>query len=145
VHRIVNSFRVSDSRQCCRTRSIDDAPGRIAIENSERTYDFVYLAVCCLSASLAHAASPTTVGGPGDKALTPQQQQKMKACNAQAGDQKLEGSARKASMSDCLKASQPMGQQDKMKACNKDASANALKGDERKAFMSTCLAGEKKS
>ena len=69
----------------------------------------------------------------------------MKACNAKAGDQKLEGDARKTFMSDCLKASKPMGQQDKMKACNKDASAKALKGDERKAFMSTCLAGEKKS
>jgi hypothetical protein len=76
--------------------------------------------------------------------MTPQQQ-KMKACNAQAGEKKLESDARKAFMSDCLKASKPMGQQEKMKACNKDATAKALKGDERKAFMSTCLAGEKKS
>jgi hypothetical protein len=75
----------------------------------------------------------------------PPQQEKMKACNAKAVDQKLEGDARKAFMSDCLKASKPMGQQDKMKACNKDASAKALKGEDRKAFMSTCLSGEKKS
>jgi psiF repeat len=93
------------------------------------------VAVCCLTASLAHAA---------DKPLTPQQQ-KMKGCNAQAGDQKLEGDARKAFMADCLKAGAPATQQEKMKACNKDANAKALKGDERKAFMSTCLGGEKKS
>jgi psiF repeat len=76
--------------------------------------------------------------------LTPQQE-KMKACNAQAGDKKLEGNARKAFMSDCLKAGTPATQQGKMKARNKDASAKALKGEERKAFMSTCLASEKKS
>jgi psiF repeat len=93
------------------------------------------LAVSCVTSSLAHAA---------DKAMTPQQE-KMKACNAQAGDKKLEGDARKAFMSDCLKASKPIGQQDKMKACNKDANAKALKGEDRKAFMSTCLSGEKKS
>jgi hypothetical protein len=75
----------------------------------------------------------------------PPQQEKMKACNAKAGDQKLEGDARKAFMSDCLKAGMPMSQQEKMKTCNKDATVMALKGDERKAFMSTCLAGDKKS
>jgi psiF repeat len=93
------------------------------------------LALSCLTASLAQAA---------ERAMTPQQE-KMKACNAQAGDKKLEGDARKAFMSDCLKAAKPATQQDKMKACNKDASAKALKGEDRKAFMSTCLSGEKKS
>ena len=72
------------------------------------------------------------------------QQEKMKACNAQAGDKKLEGDARKAFMRDCLKAGMPVSQE-KMKACNKDATAKALKGEGRKAFMSTCLAGDKKS
>jgi hypothetical protein len=80
------------------------------------------LAVCCLTVSLAHAA---------DGPLTPQQE-KMKACNAQAGDKKLEGDARKTFMSECLKAGVPMSQQEKMKACNKDASAKALKGEERR-------------
>jgi hypothetical protein len=93
------------------------------------------VAISCLTSSLAYAA---------DKPMTPQQE-KMKACNAKAGDQKLEGNARKAFMSDCLKTTTPMSQQDKMKACNKDASAKHLKGDDRKAFMSTCLSGEKKS
>jgi psiF repeat len=105
------------------------------MEDTMNAIAAMLLAVCCLTASLAQAA---------DKPLTPQQE-KMKACSAQAGDQKLEGNARKAFMSDCLKASTPMSQQDKMKACNKDASAKHLKGEERKTFMSTCLSGEKKS
>ena len=74
------------------------------------------------------------------------QQERMKECNAQAGQKKLEGDARKSFMSSCLKGeAAPMSQQDKMKACNKDASAKKLQGDERKAFMSQCLSGEKKS
>src|SRR5262245_10214871 len=71
------------------------------------------------------------------------QQERMKDCNAQAGDKK--GDERKAFMSTCLKGDAPMTQQDKMKKCNADASAKSLKGDERKAFMSTCLKAEKKS
>ena len=75
--------------------------------------------------------------------MTPQQE-KMKTCNAQAGDKK--GDERKAFMSQCLKggAATPMTQQEKMKKCNTDASAKSLKGDERKSFMSECLKGEKK-
>ena len=34
------------------------------------------------------------------------QQARMKACNKEAGDKKLAGDARKAFMSDCLKADQ---------------------------------------
>jgi hypothetical protein len=94
------------------------------------------VAVALCTASLAHAAD--------EKKLTPQQE-KMKACNTQAGEKKLEGDARKTFMSDCLKAGVPMSQQEKMKACNKDATAKALKGDERKKFMSDCLSAEKKS
>ena len=73
------------------------------------------------------------------------QQERMKACNAQAGDKK--GDARKAFMSECLKGegAVPMTQQEKMKKCNADATAKALKGDERKTFMSDCLKAEKKS
>jgi len=86
-----------------------------------------------LSAAMAQAAD--------EKKLTPQQE-KMKSCNTEASDKKLEGDARKSFMSDCLKASKPMTQQEKMKACNKDASAKSLKGDDRKKFMSECLAGK---
>jgi len=71
------------------------------------------------------------------------QQDKMKACNKEAGEKKLKGDERKAFMKECLSADAPakMTQQEKMKACNKEASEKKLKGDERKAFMSTCLKG----
>ena len=71
------------------------------------------------------------------------QQEKMKACNAQAGDKK--GDERKAFMSECLKGAAPMTQQEKMKKCNADANAKALKGDDRKTFMSDCLKADKKT
>jgi hypothetical protein len=77
-----------------------------------------------------------SMGLAADEKVTPQQE-KMKACNAKAGDKK--GDERKAFMSDCLKAAAPASQQEKMKKCNADASAKALKGDERKTFMSSCL------
>lgn len=69
------------------------------------------------------------------------QQEKMKACNAQAGEKGLKGDERKTFMSGCLgaKPAAPATQQDKMKTCNADAGAKALKGDERKKFMSECL------
>src|SRR5262245_6105757 len=75
------------------------------------------------------------------------QQERMTTCNAQAGDKKLEGDARKKFMSSCLKGETPgaadkkTAQQEKMTACNKEAGAKNLKGDERKKFMSNCLKG----
>ncbi len=76
------------------------------------------------------------------------QQSKMKTCNAQAGDQKLAGDARKGFMKSCLSAgsSAPAAktltpQQQKMKTCNADPKAKTLKGAERKAFMKSCLSG----
>jgi psiF repeat len=73
------------------------------------------------------------------------QQEKMKACNAQAGDKK--GDERKAFMSECLKGdgAAPATQQEKMKKCNADANAKALKGDDRKTFMGDCLKADKKT
>lgn len=79
-----------------------------------------------------------------DKKPTPQQE-KMKSCNAEAGDKK--GDERKAFMSSGLEAgapAAPMTRQDKLKKCNADAIAKALKGDERKGFMSECLKAGKK-
>ena len=75
------------------------------------------------------------------------QQEKMKACNADAGTKALKGDERKKFMSECLSAKSaaaatpaaPSTQQDKMKSCNAEAGTKALKGDERKAFMSDCL------
>lgn len=76
------------------------------------------------------------------------QQEKMKTCNAQAGEKKMAGDDRKAFMKSCLSAgsSAPTAkaltpQQQKMKTCNADAKTKALKGDERKAFMKSCLSG----
>jgi len=74
------------------------------------------------------------------------QQDKMKACNADAKEQALNGGERKAFMKNCLKkdgatsadaAAAPSSQQSKMKSCNADA--KALKGQERKDFMKSCL------
>ena len=70
------------------------------------------------------------------------QQNKMKECNASAGE--LKGDERKAHMKACLSAkpaSKGSAQQEKMKACNKEAGDKALKGDDRKKFMSECLKG----
>ena len=93
------------------------------------------------------------------------QQEKMKACNADATKQSLKGPERKTFMSTCLKghtamaaapaampaaaapmASKPVStktaQQEKMKTCNASAKTEALKGAARKAFMKTCLSGD---
>ena len=88
----------------------------------------------------------TSVAMAADKTPNPQQE-RMKACNAEAGEKKLAGDERKAFMSTCLKgqAPAPMTQQEKMEVCNKEAGAKALKGDERKKFMSECLSSDKKS
>jgi hypothetical protein len=73
------------------------------------------------------------------------QQEKMKECNAHAGDKK--GDERKAFMQSCLSAGSGgtaaahNSQQEKMKTCNADASKKHLKGDERKTFMKGCLSG----
>lgn len=68
------------------------------------------------------------------------QQEKMKACNAQAGEKGFKGDERKQFMSTCLSA-KPVNatQQEKMKNCNSEAGSQQLKGDERKKFMSECL------
>jgi hypothetical protein len=106
------------------------------------TQDVSFLVALATVSLVASAHSPAPAAD--DKKLTPQQE-KMKTCNAEAGDKKDD--ERKAFMSSCLKAgtpAAPMTQQDKMKKCNADASAKSLKGDDRKAFMSECLKGEKK-
>lgn len=71
------------------------------------------------------------------------QQEKMKACNAEAKGKT--GDERKAFMKQCLSAKQEQAmsakttQQEKMKSCNAEAKTKALSGDERKKFMSSCL------
>lgn len=70
------------------------------------------------------------------------QQDRMTACNAQAGERK--GDERQAFMSKCLSGGQKPtnAQQERMKSCN--AKAGDKKGDERKAYMKECLSAEKK-
>jgi hypothetical protein len=71
------------------------------------------------------------------------QQEKMAACNKEAGEKTLKGDERKAFMSNCLKAKPAATtQQTRMKTCNEEAGAKSLKGDERKAFMSKCLSNK---
>src|SRR5512147_3092086 len=93
-------------------------------------------------------AVPLAALAADQKAQTPQQE-KMTACNKQAGDKKLAGDERKKFMSDCLSAdskpaasSKQTAQQEKMTACNKEAGNKKLAGDERKKFMSECLSAE---
>jgi opacity protein-like surface antigen len=95
-----------------------------------------------LALGLAFALSPAVHAqdtakkepSPAQKA----QQERMKQCNADAGDKK--GDERKAFMSKCL-SEKKASQQDKMKSCNKEAGEKKLAGDERKKFMSSCLKG----
>src|SRR5262249_17309960 len=106
---------------------------------------FMKTLLAWLSAVALLTGTCVTVLAADEKKLTPQQE-KMKPCNAEAGDKK--GDERKAFISQCLKAGSPaapMTQQEKMKKCNADANTKSLKGDERKTFMSECLKGDKKS
>lgn len=103
------------------------------------------LTVVCLALPLAAVQAEDKKPSPAQAA----QQEKMAACNKQAGDKKLSGDERKKFMSQCLSAAgvQPskgehkMTQQEKMSACNKQAGDKGLKGDDRKTFMSQCLSG----
>jgi hypothetical protein len=74
------------------------------------------------------------------------QQEKMGACNKEAGEKQLKGDERKQFMRDCLKKTPPasaqnISQKEKMKVCNKEAGEKQLKGAERKDFMRNCLKG----
>jgi hypothetical protein len=69
------------------------------------------------------------------------QQERMKACNQEAGDKK--GAERKAFMKQCLSAKSAEAknaQQQKMKDCNQQATGK--KGAERKTFMKQCLSAK---
>ena len=75
------------------------------------------------------------------------QQERMSACNKQAGEKKLKGDARKKFMSACLERKSTVAsakrqvEQDREGECNKQASLRNLKGEERKRFISSCLRG----
>jgi hypothetical protein len=82
-------------------------------------------------AAPAFAADPPKTDAP--KALTPQQE-KMKTCNAQAGDKK--GDERKAFMKTCLSAA-PAKPESKMAMCNKKTAG--LAKEERAKAQSECM------
>ena len=80
-------------------------------------------------------ALPLTLAAAGTaQAADNPQHQRMKECNADAGDKK--GDERKAFMKTCL-SDKKKKQQEKMTSCNKDAGDK--KGADRKAFMKECL------
>ncbi len=91
------------------------------------------LAVAILSA-FTMAAAPAFAA---DKAANPQQN-KMKECQAQAGEKKLEGKDRQAFVNDCLKA-KPAKKESKISMCNKKTAG--LKGEERAKAQSECMKG----
>ena len=62
------------------------------------------------------------------------QQERMKACNKEAGDKK--GDERKKFMSTCL-SDKKKADDNKMAACN--TKSKGMKADERKKFMSDCM------
>ena len=66
------------------------------------------------------------------------QQNKMKACQTQAGEKKLEGKERQDYVNNCLKA-KPEKKERKMAMCNKKTAG--LKGEERNKAQSECMKG----
>ena len=105
----------------------------------------ILIAALSLTLGNVYAAEKTKkAASPAQQA----QQEKMKACNAEAGKKDLKGEERKKFMSECLSAKQEAApgqtQQEKMKTCNAEAGKKDLKGEERKKFMSECLKSEHK-
>ena len=92
-------------------------------------------------AGAAPAAAPPAAPAPATAAAAPaanSQQNKMKECQATAGEKKLEGKARQDFVNTCLKAKPEKGES-KMAMCNKKTAG--LKGDERNKAQSECMKG----
>jgi psiF repeat len=97
-------------------------------------------------AALTLVLGTTFLAYPAATQTTNSQQERMKVCNKEAGDQKLAGDARKTFMSECLSGktttAKPLNsQQQKMKDCNATATTQKLSGGARKTFMSSCPKG----
>ena len=89
--------------------------------------------------ALAIIGAFAVVGNPAfaaDPAAPNAQQNKMKECQAQAGEKKLEGKDRQSYVNICLKA-KPAKPESKMSMCNKKTAG--LKGDERSKAQSECM------
>ena len=91
-----------------------------------------FLTVALIGAFAATAA-PAFAADTAEKPVNAQQE-RMKTCNAKAGDMK--GDARKTFMSKCL-SDEKQVYDSKMGECN--AKSKGLKGDEHKKFMSDCM------
>jgi len=88
------------------------------------------------TAPAAPAATPAAT--PPAKTTENSQNNKMKECQAKAGEKKLEGQKRQEFVNNCLKA-KPEPAESKMAMCNKKTAG--LKGDERNKAQSECMKG----
>ncbi|MDP2870807.1 PsiF family protein [Methyloversatilis sp.] len=98
-------------------------------------------ALTVLSAAFLLVSSNAAVAGP--------QQEKMKACNAEAKEKALKGDERRSFMSGCLSsgsaakptltADEASALKDRKKQCRSEATDKALKGEERKSFIAECV------
>lgn len=98
-------------------------------------------ALTVLSAALLLVSSTAAIAGP--------QQEKMKACNAEAKEKALKGDERRSFMSGCLSsgsaakptltADEASALKERKKQCRTEATDKALKGEERKSFIAECV------
>ena len=98
-------------------------------------------ALTILSAALLLVSSTAAIAGP--------QQEKMKACNAEAKEKALKGDERRSFMSGCLSsgsaakptltADEAGALKERKKQCRTEATDKALKGEERKSFIAECV------
>ena len=88
-----------------------------------------------LVVAVALVAAPAF--GADTKAAANPQQERMKACNEQAGDKK--GEERKAFMKTCLSNKPAAKPESRMAFCNKQTAG--LKGEERNKAQSECMKG----
>ncbi len=93
------------------------------------------LVAIALFAGLTLGMAPALAADMATKAPNAQQS-KMKTCQAEAGQKKLEGKERQAFVNDCLKA-KPAKAESKISMCNKKTAG--LKGEERKKAQSECM------
>jgi hypothetical protein len=100
----------------------------------KRLLALVMLSAFSLVAAPAFAADKAA--DKGTEKVANSQQNKMKECQTQAGDKKLEGKDRQGFVNECLKT-KPAKKESKMATCNKQTAG--LKADERKKAQSECM------
>ena len=99
-----------------------------------------------LTLTLVTACATAPAWAADDKTPTAQQN-KMTTCQKDAGEKKLQGKERQASVTECLKAKPAAAESaaktpgQKLGACSKEAAAKGLKGADRNQFLSECAKG----